>query len=46
MGICLGLRELRLKLCNNLEVWEGVTGGRKIQKGADICIPWLIHVDV
>ena len=47
MGICLRLRELKPGLCDNLEVWDGVGGGRTVQEGGDICIHlWLIHVDV
>ena len=26
-------------LCDNLEGWLGVGGGREVQKGGDICIP-------
>ena len=26
-------------LCDNLEVWDGVGGGREVQEGDDICIP-------
>ena len=26
-------------LCDNLEGWDGVGGGREILKGGDICIP-------
>ena len=26
-------------LCDNLEVWDGVGGGREVQEGEDICIP-------
>ena len=33
------LRELQLGLCNNLEGWERVGGGRKVLKGGDICTP-------
>ena len=33
------LRELKLGLCNNLEEWDGVGGGREIQEGGDICTP-------
>ena len=25
--------------CDNLEGWDGVGGGREVQKGGDICIP-------
>ena len=38
--------ELKLGLCNNLEGWEGVAGGREVKEGGDICHLWLIHVDV
>ena len=37
------LRELKLGLCNNLERWEGVGGGREVQEEGNL---WLIHVDV
>ena len=30
-------------LCENLEVWDGVGGGREGHEGGDIC---LIHCDV
>jgi len=30
----------------NLEGWDGVGGGREIQKGGNICIPMAIHTDV
>ena len=34
-------------LCNNLEGWNRVTGGREAQERGDTCIyPWLTHVDV
>ena len=26
-------------LCDNLEGWDGVGGGKEIQEGGDICIP-------
>ena len=26
-------------LCDNLKGWDGVGGGREVQKGGDICIP-------
>ena len=26
-------------LCDNLEGWDGLGGGREVQKGGDICIP-------
>ena len=28
-----------LVLCDNLEGWDGVGGGRNIQEGGDICLP-------
>ena len=33
-------------LCDNLEGWDKVVGGREVQKGGDIYNLWLIHVDV
>ena len=30
----------------NLEGWDGEEDGREVQKGRDICILWLIHVEV
>ena len=29
-------------LCDNLEVWDGVRGGREVQEGAAICIPMAV----
>ena len=26
-------------LCDNLEGWEGVGGGREVHEGGDICVP-------
>ena len=26
-------------LCDDLEGWDGVGGGRKVQQGEDMCIP-------
>ena len=38
-------QELQLGLCDNLEGWEGVGGGREVQKGGDICTyGWLMLV--
>ena len=36
------LRKLKQGLCINLGRWDG----REFQKGGDICIPLLIHVEV
>ena len=33
------LRKVKQGLCINLEGWNGVGNGRKVQKGVDICIP-------
>ena len=33
-------------LCDSLEGWDGVEGGREVQEGGDIGIPMVIHVDV
>ena len=33
------LRELKQGLCINLEGWDVVGDGRKVQKGGDVCIP-------
>ena len=32
------LRELKPGLCDNLEQWDGVKGGREVQEEGDICI--------
>ena len=26
-------------LCDNLEGWDGVGGGREVQEGGDMCMP-------
>jgi len=36
------LGKLKQGLCINLDGWDG----REFQKGGDICIPLLIHVEV
>ena len=36
-GVCL--RELKQRLCNNLERWDGEGGGRGIQEGGNRYIP-------
>ena len=40
------LRKLKQGLCINLEEWDGEGDGRQVQKGGDICIPMVIHVEV
>ena len=40
------LRKLKQGLCTNLEGWDGEGYGREVQKGRDIHILWLIHVEV
>ena len=37
------LRELKPGLCDNLEGWDGVGGGRKAQEGGDIYIYIYIY---
>ena len=39
MTLCrIWLRELKPGLCDNLEVWDVVGGGREVQEGGDFCI--------
>ena len=33
------LRELEPGLCDNLEGWDRVGGGKEVQEGGDVCIP-------
>ena len=33
-------------LCDNLEGWDGVGGGREVYEGGSYVYLWLIHVDV
>ena len=33
-------------LCDNLEAWDGVEGGREVQREATYIYLWLIHVDI
>ena len=40
------LRELNPVLCDNLEGWEGVGDGRRVQEGGYFIHLWLIHADV
>ena len=37
-GNLLNDSELKLVISDNLEEWDGVGGGRKVQEGGDICI--------
>ena len=30
--------ELKLGLCDNLEGWDGMRGGREVREGGDMCI--------
>ena len=41
-AVCL--RELKLGLCDNLETWDWVGGGREVQEGGDICIPMAVYL--
>ena len=36
----------RLVLYDNLERWDAEGGGREAYEGGNICILWLIHVEV
>ena len=36
----------RLVLCDNLERWDGEGDAREAYEGGNICILWLIHVEV
>ena len=40
------LRELNLGLCDYLEGWNGMGGGREAHEGGTYVYLWLIHVDV
>ena len=40
------LRKLKQGLCINLEEWNGEDDGRQVQKGGNICILMMIHVEV
>ena len=33
-------------LCDNLEEWDGVGGGKVVQEERDYVFLWLIHIDV
>ena len=37
--MCPTCRSSNLALCDNLEWWDGVGGGREVQEGGDIRIP-------
>ena len=39
MGICCMSQETQTGLCINLEGLDGEGGGRRVQKGGNICIP-------
>ena len=32
-------------LCDNLEGWHGMRGGKEVQEGGSYVYQWLIHVD-
>ena len=42
----VGHRELKPVLCDNLEGWGGVGGGRGFRREGTYVYLWLIHVDV
>ena len=31
-------------LCDNLEAWDGMRGGREFQEGGNICIPMNMYM--
>ena len=33
-------------LCDNLEGWDGMGGGKGVQDGGNICVSMAIHIDV
>ena len=39
-------KELNPALCDNLEWWDGVGGGREVYEGYLYVYLWLIHVDI
>ena len=39
MGVCCMTQELKLRLCNNLERWDGEGGGKEVYEGGDMGIP-------
>ena len=39
-------RDPNLVLCNNLEGWDGVGGGREVTEGGEYVYLWLFNVDV
>ena len=43
-AVCL--REFKQGFCINLEEWDGEDDARQVQKGEDICILMMIHVEV
>ena len=38
MGNCCTVQRAQHVLCDNLEGWDGVGGGREVQKELDVCI--------
>ena len=42
----VGLRELKLGLCNYLGLQSGQNGRGRFKSGGDISIPMVIHVEV
>ena len=45
-NLLLWLRELKLGLCNNLEEWKRVAGGRKVKRERTYVHLWQIYADV
>ena len=39
VGICYMMQGAQIWCCDNLEGWDRVRGGRKIQQRGNICVP-------
>ena len=46
MGSCPIAQRAQLVLCDNLEGWDGVGGGKEVQEGRTLIYLWLIHIDI
>ena len=45
VGICC-TTQLKPRLCDTLEGWDGVGGGGEFQEGGTYAYLWLIHADI
>ena len=39
-------KKLKSELCDNLDGWDGIGGGKEVQEEGTYVYLWLIHVDV